>query len=112
MTVSGGTYVRSIVHDIGIALGSSAHVVKLTRTRQGNFFLDPPESPLAAEDPDPDGVEKDGADPVRGCVRWETLADAMAAKKEKAADRAGHDGAASDTPEWEREILANFESLQ
>lgn len=39
MTVSSGTYVRSIIHDIGIALGSSAHVVKLTRTRQGEFML-------------------------------------------------------------------------
>lgn len=39
MTVSSGTYVRSIIHDIGIALGSSAHVVKLTRTRQGEFSL-------------------------------------------------------------------------
>lgn len=42
MTVSSGTYIRSIVHDIGLALGSAAHVVKLTRTRQGEFVLDPP----------------------------------------------------------------------
>ena len=39
MTVSSGTYVRSIVHEIGLALGSAAHVVKLTRTRQGEFRL-------------------------------------------------------------------------
>jgi len=44
MTVSSGTYVRSIVHDLGLALGSAAHVVKLTRTRQGEFVLDPPEA--------------------------------------------------------------------
>lgn len=30
------------MHDIGLALGSAAHVVKLTRTRQGEFVLDPP----------------------------------------------------------------------
>lgn len=52
MTVSSGTYVRSIIHDIGIALGSSAHVVKLTRTRQGIFTLkdhfDPPTVELGA----------------------------------------------------------------
>ncbi|GAA5979621.1 hypothetical protein JCM10908_002985 [Rhodotorula pacifica] len=42
LTVSSGTYIRSIVHDIGLALGSAAHVVKLTRTRQGEFVLDPP----------------------------------------------------------------------
>jgi tRNA pseudouridine55 synthase len=39
MTVSGGTYVRSIVHDIGTALGCGAHVVQLRRTRQGRFVL-------------------------------------------------------------------------
>jgi len=41
MVVSSGTYVRSIVHDLGLALGSAAHVVKLTRTRQGAFVLNP-----------------------------------------------------------------------
>ena len=40
MTVSSGTYVRSIIHDIGIAIGSAAHVVALIRTRQGPFALD------------------------------------------------------------------------
>ncbi|EJT46425.1 pseudouridylate synthase 4 [Trichosporon asahii var. asahii CBS 2479] len=59
MTVSSGTYVRSIVHDIGLALGCGAHVVKLTRTRQGEFVLNGPEdealldefaSEMAAED--------------------------------------------------------------
>ena len=39
MTVSGGTYVRSIVHDLGVALGCQAHVVLLRRTRQGQFVL-------------------------------------------------------------------------
>ncbi|KAK2462157.1 hypothetical protein APHAL10511_005855 [Amanita phalloides] len=41
MKVSGGTYVRSIVHDLAHALGSAGHVVTLTRTRQGRFVLDP-----------------------------------------------------------------------
>ncbi|KAI5479753.1 tRNA pseudouridine synthase B [Pseudohyphozyma bogoriensis] len=49
MTVSSGTYVRSIVHDIGVALGTSAHVVKLTRTRQGEFALNPERIPVVAE---------------------------------------------------------------
>lgn len=40
MTVSGGTYVRSIVHDLARAVGTAAHVVTLTRTRQGAYFLD------------------------------------------------------------------------
>lgn len=50
MTVSRGTYVRSIVHDIGLALGCGAHVVKLTRTRQGEFVLLSDEAALKAHD--------------------------------------------------------------
>lgn len=46
MTVSGGTYVRSIVHDIGTALGCGAHVVQLRRTRQGMFVLNDDLPPL------------------------------------------------------------------
>jgi tRNA pseudouridine55 synthase len=42
MTVSSGTYVRSIVNEIGLALGCGAHVVVLTRTRQGEFTLEEP----------------------------------------------------------------------
>ena len=49
MTVSSGTYVRSIVHDIGLALGCGAHVVTLTRTRQGQFTLYGDETELAAK---------------------------------------------------------------
>ncbi|KAF3914794.1 hypothetical protein ABW20_dc0101975 [Dactylellina cionopaga] len=37
MTVSRGTYVRSIVHDIGEALGSAATLVALKRSRQGEY---------------------------------------------------------------------------
>lgn len=37
MTVSSGTYVRSIVHDVGLACSSAAHVVELRRTRQGEW---------------------------------------------------------------------------
>ncbi|KAL1701378.1 pseudouridine synthase [Schizophyllum commune] len=39
MTVSSGTYVRTIVHDLAHAVGSAGHVVVLTRTRQGRFTL-------------------------------------------------------------------------
>jgi tRNA pseudouridine55 synthase len=37
---SGGTYVRTLVHDIGQALGCGAHVVALKRTRVGKFLLE------------------------------------------------------------------------
>ena len=36
---SSGTYIRSIVHDLGQSVGSSAHVSKLCRTKQGPFGL-------------------------------------------------------------------------
>ncbi|KAF8421038.1 trub family pseudouridylate synthase-containing protein [Tirmania nivea] len=39
MTVSSGFYVRSFIHDLGIALGSAAHMVALMRTRQSAFEL-------------------------------------------------------------------------
>lgn len=35
-----GTYIRSIAHDLGIALGCGAHVSSLTRTRVGPFDID------------------------------------------------------------------------
>jgi tRNA pseudouridine55 synthase len=39
MTVTSGFYVRSLVHDLGKALGSEAHMVKLVRTRQSDYEL-------------------------------------------------------------------------
>lgn len=36
---SKGTYVRSLAHDIGEALGCGAHLVSLQRTRSGSFHL-------------------------------------------------------------------------
>ncbi|KAG0638666.1 pseudouridine synthase [Tuber brumale] len=39
MSVSSGFYVRSLIHDLGEALGSAAHMVQLTRTQQAQFEL-------------------------------------------------------------------------
>ncbi|HLK17290.1 MAG TPA: tRNA pseudouridine(55) synthase TruB, partial [Fimbriimonadaceae bacterium] len=36
---SGGTYVRTLAHDIGAALGCGAHLVGLVRTQVGRFYL-------------------------------------------------------------------------
>ncbi|MFQ3573282.1 MAG: tRNA pseudouridine(55) synthase TruB [Thermodesulfovibrionales bacterium] len=36
---SSGTYIRSLCHDIGMAMGTGAHIISLTRTRIGNFTL-------------------------------------------------------------------------
>ncbi|KAI9497465.1 putative tRNA pseudouridine synthase 1-like protein [Zychaea mexicana] len=35
----GGTYMRSLVHDIGLALGSYSHMTGLKRTRQGTMTI-------------------------------------------------------------------------
>jgi tRNA U55 pseudouridine synthase TruB len=37
---SSGTYIRSLVHDIGQELESAAHVIELCRSRQSQFSLD------------------------------------------------------------------------
>jgi tRNA pseudouridine55 synthase len=42
-----GTYIRTLAHDIGSRLDSGAHLVKLIRTRIGNYKLD---SSLTIED--------------------------------------------------------------
>ncbi|KAH9901377.1 pseudouridylate synthase 4 [Cubamyces lactineus] len=82
MKVSGGTYVRSIVHDLAHALGSAGHVVTLTRSRQGRFALEP----------------KDEGD--RACVPWEVFKEALTDEGE-----ADEDGRKA----WEREVIAKME---
>ncbi|KAG5647226.1 hypothetical protein DXG03_000761 [Asterophora parasitica] len=78
MKVSGGTYVRSIVHDLARVVGSAGHVVTLGRTRQGRFALEPTE-------------EGD-----RGCVPWEVFQRASVDQGD--VDEEGW-------TEWEREVL-------
>jgi tRNA pseudouridine55 synthase len=39
MTVTSGFYVRSLCHDLGVAVGSAALMAELERTRQGQFSL-------------------------------------------------------------------------
>jgi len=36
---SGGTYVRTLIHDLGVAIGCGAHMTGLIRTRAGRFHL-------------------------------------------------------------------------
>lgn len=38
-TVSSGTYIRSLIHDLGLALGTTAHMVSLTRLQQGEWIV-------------------------------------------------------------------------
>ncbi|KAI0670396.1 pseudouridylate synthase 4 [Trametes maxima] len=83
MKVSGGTYVRCVVHDLAHALGSAGHVVTLQRSRQGRFALEPKEGD-------------------RACVPWEVFQSALADEGE--ADAEGHRA-------WEREVLAKLEAV-
>jgi tRNA pseudouridine55 synthase len=39
MTVTSGFYVRSLCHDLGVAVGSAALMAELERTRQGQFSM-------------------------------------------------------------------------
>ncbi|GHJ86571.1 hypothetical protein NliqN6_2973 [Naganishia liquefaciens] len=133
MTVSSGTYVRSIVHDVALAIGSAAHVVKLTRTRQGRFSLTHDEEAEALEGADQlsapnDAGETEGFDfgeRKTGCIPWSVFERAIAERKARPAedDDTSAAGAAVDEEEeagneaptakwvpseWERELMARF----
>ncbi|KAF8511552.1 pseudouridylate synthase 4 [Hysterangium stoloniferum] len=84
MKVSGGTYVRSIVHDIGHAVGSAAHVVTLTRVRQGDFTLEP-------------AKEED-----KTCVPWEVFEEA---EKEDEGNQEEIQKDEKGYRKWEKEVL-------
>jgi len=84
MSVSSGTYVRSIIHDLGHSLGSAGHVVTLTRSRQGSFVLHPME--------DGDLV----------CIAWEVF--------EKALENLGGEERDDEGwTEWERQVMQHLE---
>ncbi|EIN07290.1 pseudouridylate synthase 4 [Punctularia strigosozonata HHB-11173 SS5] len=83
MTVSGGTYVRSIVHELAHAVGSAGHVVTLTRSKQGRFALEPSGEEL-------------------GCVSWDVFEKAI---DEGIAAEPGEDG----LKDWEREVMNHLQ---
>ncbi|KAJ9479502.1 tRNA pseudouridine synthase 4 [Pseudozyma hubeiensis] len=93
MTVSSGTYVRSIVHDLATAAGSAAHVQTLTRTRQGEWSIDTPSSTEAST--------------VKGnCIDWSVFAEAIAEMKREKTEpdfksARDQDGLRS----WERQLV-------
>ncbi|KAJ3758437.1 pseudouridylate synthase 4 [Lentinula raphanica] len=84
MRVSGGTYVRSLVHDLAHALGSAGHVVTLTRSRQGRFVLNPTE------------------DGDQACVPWSVFEKGLV--DPGSADEEGW-------TEWEREVLQHMQVI-
>ncbi|KAL5511097.1 PUS4 [Sanghuangporus vaninii] len=123
MRVSGGTYVRSIVHDLGHALGSAAHVVTLTRSKQGRFILSPSavvSTPIALDahsistSASASSVVKgetqadaaiDGKPKEIECVPWDVFARTL---ENRATEKSGPDG----WREWEREVLRRLEVVE
>ncbi|CAE6460555.1 unnamed protein product [Rhizoctonia solani] len=103
MVVSSGTYVRSIVHDIGMALGSAAHVVTLTRTRQGKYNLASAQAAASQSSASP-GVDRpelmDG-----NCIKWEVFERALALTEgeEETSKSEGEEW-----EEWEQAILQSW----
>ncbi|GAC75970.1 pseudouridine synthase [Moesziomyces antarcticus T-34] len=97
MTVSSGTYVRSIVHDLAIAAGSAAHVQTLTRTRQGEWSID--SSPAHAQ--------SDAKQIVPGnCIEWKVFADAIADMQREKSDASYRSPRDDDgLRAWERQLL-------
>lgn len=70
---SAGTYVRTLIHDIGEALGSGAHMRSLVRTESGGFTL----SDAVALDRIGEEHVRPLVDTVRALFRFEVDADAV-----------------------------------
>jgi tRNA pseudouridine55 synthase len=87
MTVSSGTYVRSIVNEIGLALGSGAHVVVLTRTRQGEFTLHEPEEKKMVKIKEVGAKEETEVEQT-GSIPWAVWQRAIAERKQMMEDEA------------------------
>jgi tRNA pseudouridine55 synthase len=98
--------VRSIIHDIALALGSTAHVVKLTRTRQGQFALEPSNAV-------PDSAE---ASTEVGCVEWTLLEAAIKAMEESKKGGSGttaveQERDAEGLLAWEADLLSKCQEV-
>lgn len=110
MTVSSGTYVRSVVHDLGISVGSAAHVIALTRLQQGRFILDATRHHASSSKPPTiaDAVGEHLAVGLEGwpCVDWGILERALVKWEADEEIEVDGDGWA----EWELEILDKWPS--
>ncbi|KZV88414.1 pseudouridine synthase [Exidia glandulosa HHB12029] len=97
MTVGGGTYVRSIAHDLARAVGSAAHVVTLTRTRQGAYHLVEPsdsQSPVSVSETPPESASYPA-------VAWDIIEDAQKAAEGEGELERDEEG----WTQWERAVL-------
>ncbi|KAG9096178.1 hypothetical protein FRC07_010975 [Ceratobasidium sp. 392] len=97
-----------IVHDIGVALGSAAHVVTLTRTRQGKYGL--------AGASRPDSVEAEAHAPVTSeverpelmdgdCIKWEVFERALEKLEGDSETSTRSEG---DWEDWEQAIIQSW----
>lgn len=99
MTVSSGTYVRTIVHDIALAVDSAAHVVELIRTRQGQFALDPLDTSSTVEG-------KDSTEPLHSVVPWSVIEDGVAElRKQDKKDEMQAEADKDEMSPWEAAIV-------
>jgi tRNA pseudouridine55 synthase len=67
---SGGTYIRSLAHDLCQAIGSAGHLAALVRTKQGNWGLEECVSWQQIEDADKEKMHVNPKGPF-GMARWE-----------------------------------------
>lgn len=91
---SGGTYVRTLIEDLGRAVGSAAHMTALERTRHGPFCSGE-EAVAAAASADPSAarlvtplVEADLSDPATLIAAVEAAGDALDELRSRQADAA------------------------
>lgn len=107
MTVSSGTYVRSIVHDVAHAIESAAHVVSLSRTRQGDFgagtAYTTKQSQLGVNPKDVEGAVDSSGD----CIPWEVFEKAIKARE----DDPNFEVPDGVREEWEDVLLAKLHSI-
>jgi tRNA pseudouridine55 synthase len=70
---SRGTYVRTLAHDLGEAVGVGAHVDDLVRTAIGPYALDDAVSATDIPSMDEDGVRRYARDPVEALPDWPAI---------------------------------------
>ena len=88
-------------------MGSSAHVVKLTRTRQGQFSLSPSSAPSTTTESTEGNLEEI----ERGCVEWSLLqreierVEKIKKGSQETKDEVEKERDSEGWLEWEREVL-------
>ncbi|KAH7098380.1 pseudouridylate synthase 4 [Auriculariales sp. MPI-PUGE-AT-0066] len=113
MEVSGGTYIRSIVHDVCRSIGSAGHVVTLTRTKQGAYVLGEPSAPSestagpsSAPATTSAAAEPQSQEDTFSAVPWDVVESAAKKLKAGTLDEEARD--ADGWLAWERAVLSGL----